>query len=94
MDEDALLCELVVSMKGVERVAKKQGKNQKRLVVSIRQIASPDAEAKLSHAIDILLKAAAKSTIAEEEKLPRHNPRGEGWTSVKLAEAKKGQQDD
>lgn len=61
MDEDALLCELVVSMKGVERMAKKQGKNQKRLVVSIRQIASPDADAKLSHAIDILLKAEQRA---------------------------------
>ena len=92
MDEDALLCEMVVSMKGVERVAKKQGKNQKRLVVSIRQIASPDAEAKLSHAIDILLKAAAKSTIAEEEKLPRHSPREERLTDGKLSEAVKGQE--
>ena len=87
MNEDALLCELVASMKGVERVAKKQGKNQKRLVVSIRQIASPGADAKLSRVVNILLKAATrgtivseKETVAEKEKSPHHIPREEGLT--------------
>ena len=39
-------------------MAKKQGKrNQKSLVVSIRHVVTPDAEARFCRAIDILLKA-------------------------------------
>ncbi len=43
---------------------KKQGKqNQKRLVVSIRHVATPDGNARLSRVIDILLKAAARDAL-------------------------------
>jgi len=43
-------------MKRQGGVAKKQGK-QKRMVVSVRHVVSPDAEARFCRAIDILLKA-------------------------------------
>lgn len=76
-------------------MAKKPGKqNQKDLIIRIEHIVTSDADMRLSHAIDILLKAAEKNTIAKKEKPLPHSPRGEGWTSAKLAEAKKGQQDD
>ena len=75
-------------------VAKKPGKqNQKDLIISIEHIVTSDADMRLSHAIDILLKAAEKNTIAEEEKLPRYSPREEGLTGSKPNKAVKGQQD-
>jgi len=44
-------------------VAKKQDKrNKKRLVVSVRHVATPDAKERLSHAVDVLLRAAARDT--------------------------------
>lgn len=77
------------------RSAKEQRtRNKKVLVVIVRHIAAPDAAQRLSRVVDILLKATEKNTIAKKEKPLPHSPRGEGWTSVKLAEAKKGQQDD
>jgi len=43
-------------------VAKTQGKqNQKRPVVGIRHIATVDSDARISHAIDMLLQAAAEA---------------------------------
>lgn len=48
-------------------MAKKQGKqNQKHLVVNIHQVATPDSNARLSHAIDVLLRAAASGTSKSE----------------------------
>lgn len=44
-------------------MAKKQGKqNHKRLVVSYRYVATPDGNARLSRAIDILLRAATRDS--------------------------------
>lgn len=44
-------------------MAKKQGKqNHKRMVISLRHVATPDAEERLARAIGILLKAAARDT--------------------------------
>ena len=49
-------------------MAKKQGKqNQKRIVVSIRHVATPDAEERFSHAIGILLKAATRNTSQSKQ---------------------------
>ena len=43
-------------------MAKKQNRqNQKRLVVSMCRVATPDAEERLSRAIDILLRAAGRT---------------------------------
>ena len=51
-------------------MAKRQRKqNDKCLTVIVRHVAAPDAKQRLSRVVNILLKAAAKSTIAEEEKL-------------------------
>ena len=51
-------------------MAKKQGKqNQKHLVVNIHQVATPDSNARLSHAIDILLRAVAKITARSEDSI-------------------------
>jgi len=48
-------------------VAKKQDKqNQKRLVVSMRHVATPDGNARLSHVVEILLRAAARGTTKSE----------------------------
>lgn len=73
--------------KEAKGVIKKQGENQKRLVVSIRQIVAPDADTRLSRVVNILLKAATrgtivseKETVAEKEKSPHHIPREEGLT--------------
>jgi len=75
-------------------VAKRQRKqNNKCLTVIVRHVATPNAKQRLSRVVDILLKAAEKNTIAEEEKLPRHSPREEGLTGSKPSEAVKGQQD-
>jgi hypothetical protein len=80
-------------MKGQSGVAKRQRKqNDKCLTVIVRHIAAPDAKQRLSRVVNILLKTAAKSTIAEEEKLPRSSSREEGLTGGKLSEAVKGQQ--
>ena len=68
--------------------------NKKGLTLIVCHVATPDAAQRLSRVVDILLKAAEKNTIAKKEKPLPHSPRGEGWTSVKLAEAKKGHQDD
>ena len=53
------------------RSAKEQRtRNKKVLAVIVRHVAIPDAKQRLSLVVNILLKAAAKSTTAEEEKLP------------------------
>lgn len=67
-------------------------RNKKGLTVIVHHLAAPDAKQRLSRAVNILLKVAAKSTAAEEEKLPRHTRREEGLTSGKLSEKVKGQQ--
>lgn len=67
--------------------------NKKGLTLIVRHVATPNAKQRLSRVVNILLNAAAKSTIAEEEKLPRHSPREEGLTGNKLSEEVKGQQD-
>ena len=72
-------------------MATKQGKpSRKGLVVNIHHLPTPDAEARLSRAIEILLKAAARSTatlgksrIAEEKKTPRCDPGEEGPAETK-----------
>lgn len=49
-------------------MAKKQGKqNQKRLVVSMRHVATPDAEERVCRAIEILLRAAATGISQAED---------------------------
>ena len=51
-------------------MAKKQGKqSQKRLVVSIHRIATPDADARLCRAIAILLQAASRGTTKSEHSI-------------------------
>ena len=81
--------------KEINRSAKeRRTHNKKGLTLIVRHVATPDAAQRLSRVIDILLKATEKDTIAKKEKPLPNSPRGEGWTSVKLAKAKKGQQDD
>lgn len=41
--------------------------HQKRLVVSIRSVATPDAEERIRRAIDLLLQAAARDTQSSRE---------------------------
>ena len=49
-------------------MAKKQDKqNQKSLVVNLRYVATPDGNARLSRALGILLRAAARSTTESED---------------------------
>jgi len=63
-------------------VAKQQGKqNHKRMVVSLRHVATPDANARLSRTIDILLRAAARGASqskgnpsTKREEPFRHDP--------------------
>jgi hypothetical protein len=48
-------------------VAKKQGRqSQKRLVVSIRHVATPDGNVRVCRTIDILLKAAAEASSRQK----------------------------
>lgn len=74
-------------------MARKQGKNPGRLVVSIRYGDAADSKKRLATVLRILMEAATKSTatsrknmIVEEEKTSRHAPNAEG-----LTEAQKGQ---
>ena len=77
----------------VNRSAKEQRThNKKVLAVIVRHVATPNAKQRLPRVVDILLKAAEKNMIAEEEKLPRHSPREEGLTGSKPSETVKGQQ--
>lgn len=49
-------------------MAKKQGKQiQKRMVVTMRHVATPDAEERLCRAMEILLRAAARGTSQSED---------------------------
>ena len=49
-------------------MAKKQDKQkQKRMVVTMRHVTTPDAEKRLSHAMEILLRAAARDTSQAED---------------------------
>ena len=49
-------------------MAKKQGEqNQKRMVVTMRHVTTPDAEQRLSRAIDILLRVAARGTTKSKD---------------------------
>lgn len=63
-------------------MAKKQGKqNQKRMVVTMRHVTTPDAEGRLSRAIDILLRVAARGT-AKKERPPHQAPAEDTLTGV------------
>ena len=70
-------------------MAKKQGRqNQKRMVVIMRHVTTPDAEGRLSRAIDILLRVAAKGTAksedsinAKKEKPPHQAPAEDALTA-------------
>ena len=74
-------------------MAKRQRKqNDESLTIIVRHVATPDAKQRLCRVANILLKASAKSTIVEEEKLPRRSPREEWLTGSKLSEAVKGEQ--
>jgi len=54
---------------------------KKLRVVGVRYVPRPDANAKLSHAIDILLRAAARSTTKSEDSIRRtKSPAGDGLT--------------
>jgi len=48
------------------RVAKKQG-DKKRLTLNITHVVAVDGDARLSRAIDILLRAATQNTVLPEE---------------------------
>ena len=63
-------------------MAKKQDKqNQKRLVVSMRHVATPDGNARLSHVVEILLRAAARGTTKSEDSIKgKKGPAGDGLT--------------
>ena len=55
--------------------------NKKPLVISLRYVATPDSNTRLSHAIDILLRAAARSTTKSEDSIRRtKSPAGDGLT--------------
>ena len=68
-------------------------RNQKGVTVIIRHVAAPDAQKRLSLAVNALLRVTAKSTISEDEKLPHHSPKEEELTTGKLNDTEKGQQD-
>lgn len=63
--------ELVDSDKG-KAGDKKAKQNHERIVISLRHVATPDAEERLTRAIGILLKAATKDTpqSSRESKRP------------------------
>jgi len=62
-------------------VAKKQDKqNQKRLVVSMRHVATPDGNARLSHVVEILLRAAARDATKSEDSIKEKAPAGNSLT--------------
>ena len=67
-------------------------RNKKGLTVIVHHVAAPDAKQRLSRVVGILMKAAVKSTIVEEEKTPPYAPSEEGLTGGKLSETVKGQQ--
>lgn len=46
---------------------RRANQHQKRLAASLRPVATPDAEERLSRAIDILLRAAARGTTKSED---------------------------
>ena len=53
-------------------MANKQRKqNHTCIVVSLRHVATPDADARLSRTVDILLKAAAKKNTPKSKEMPR-----------------------
>ena len=55
-------------------MAKKQTReNKKRLVVSIRHVAAPEADVRLSRAIQILLMAARNNSQPTEKESPLRN---------------------
>ena len=64
-------------------MAKKQTReNKKRLVVSIRHVAAPEADVRLSRALGILLKAAARdSTKSEDDIKGKKGPAGDSLTT-------------
>lgn len=70
-------------------MAKREGKEkQKRLVVSMRHVTTPDAEGRLSLTIDILLRVAARGTTKSEDSInteketpPSRGPAGDSLSS-------------
>jgi len=78
-------------MKGQSGVAKRQRKqNDKCLKVIVRHVTIPDAEGRLSRAIDILLRVAARGTAASEgcaNAKKEEEPLGQAATEDKLTGA-------
>ncbi len=70
-------------------MAKKQGKqNHKRIVVSLRHVATPDAEERLARATGILLKAAARGTTKSEDSIKgKRGPARGGLTTGEEGDA-------
>ena len=67
-------------------MARKQDKqNQKRLVVNVHHVATPDAKERLSRAIDILLRAAARDTSQAEDSPDADKEKPSGRSTHKVA---------
>lgn len=64
-------------------MAKKQTReNKKRLVVSMRHVAAPDADKRLSRALGIWLRAAARGTTESEDDIKgKKGPAGDSLTT-------------
>lgn len=59
-------------------MAKKLGKqNNKRIVVSLRHVVTPDGNARVSRTLDILLRAAARSTTKSQDGIKGKQGRAE-----------------
>jgi len=74
-------------------VAKKQGRqSQKRLVVSIRHVATPDGNARVCRTIDILLKAAAEANSQSKDTSngKKETPHGQAPTEDALTRSSGG----
>lgn len=60
-------------------MAKKQGKeNHKRIVVSLRHVATPDGNARVLRTIEILLRAAVRGTTKPEDSIKGEKGPAEG----------------
>ena len=69
-------------------MTKKQCQNQKHLIVSIQHVTTADAGERLSHAIDILLKAAARGTTKSEDSIKgKRGPARGGLTTGEEGDA-------
>jgi hypothetical protein len=81
---------LGVPHKGLEEHHKKARsrakQNHSRLIVSLRHVATPEADARISRAFDILLGAAAKNDMPKSKERPKAQRRRQsGQTSSEEA---------